>query len=63
MCKGVAKSGQLCGSKSITGGSGRYLFKRRFYVNVPIMCQAHSGQPGVISGTFERRGITRGGSF
>jgi hypothetical protein len=63
MSKGVAKSGQLCGSKVITGGSDRDLFKRRFYTNVGFMWRAHRGQPGVTSGTFEQRGITRGGGF
>ena len=59
----MAKLGQLCGSKSITGVRSRDLFKRRFYMNVAIMWQAHSGQPGVTSGTFERCGITSGGGF
>ena len=61
MCKDMAKSGQLGGSKSITGYGNKDLFKRRFYMNVGIMCQAHSGQPGVTSGTFERCGIARRG--
>ena len=61
MCKGVAKSGQLCGFKSITGDTNRDLFERRFYMNVAIMWRAYSGQPGVTSGTFERCCITSGG--
>ena len=63
MCKGMAKSGQSCGFKSITGYENKDLFKRRFYMNVAIMCQARSGQPGVRSGTFERCGIASGGGF
>ena len=63
MCKDVAKSGLLCGSKSITGGSGGDLFERHFYVNAGIMWRAHSGQPGVTSGTSERCGITSEGGF
>ena len=63
MCKAVVKSGQLCGSKSITGYRSKDLFKRRFYMNVGLMCQARSGQPGVTSGTFERCGIASGGGF
>jgi len=38
-------------------------FKRRFSMIVEIMLRAHSGHPGVTSGTFEQRGITRGGDF
>ena len=63
MCKAVAKSGQLCGSKLKMEGRGRDLLKRRFYMDVGIVWRAHSGQPGVISGTFEQRGITSGGAF
>ena len=63
MCKAVAKSGQSGGFKLITEGRDRDLFKGRFYMNVGIMCQAHSGQPGVTSGTSERCGITSGGGF
>ena len=63
MCKGVAKSGQSCGSKSKMEDKDKDLFKRRFYMNVWIMWRAHSGQPGVTSGTFEQRGITSGGGF
>ena len=63
MCKDVAKSGQLCGSKLKMEDKDRDLFKRRFYMNVSIMWRVHSGQPGVISGTFEQRGITSGGAF
>ena len=57
------KSGQLCGSKLKMAGRCGDLFKWRFYMNVSIMWRAHSGQPGVTSGTFEQRGITRGGGF
>jgi hypothetical protein len=63
MCKGVDKSGQSCGSKLKMENKDRGLFKRRFYMGIGIMCWAHSGQPGVISGTFERCGITRRGGF
>jgi hypothetical protein len=63
MSKDVAKSGQLCGSKLKMTDQGRDLFKRRFYMNVGIMWRAHSGQPGVISGTFKQCGITSGGGF
>jgi len=62
----VAKSGQLCGSKSVAGYENKDLFERRFYrndMNVSIMWRAHSGQPGVTSGTFERCGIASGGGF
>ena len=61
--KDVDKLGQLCGPKlEMAGGCGD-LFKRRFYMNVSFMWRAHSGQPGVTSGTFERSGITSGGDF
>ena len=50
-------------SKSIIADRDRDLFKRRFYMNVGIMWRAHSGQPGVRSGTFERCGIASGGGF
>ena len=50
-------------SKSGMEGRGRDLFKGRFYMIVAIMCRAPYVQPGVISGTFEQRGITRGGGF
>jgi hypothetical protein len=63
MCNDVAKSGQLGGSKSKMTDTGRDLSKRRFYMNVGIMWRAHSGQPGVTSGTVERCGITSGGGF
>ena len=63
MGEDVAKSGQLCGFKSMTGYGNIDLFKRRFYMNVATMWRAHSGQPGVTSGTFERCGITSGGGF
>ena len=63
MGKDVAKSGQLGGSKLEMGNKDRDLFKRRFYMNVSIMWQAHRGQPGVTLGTFERCGITSGGGF
>ncbi len=59
----MAKSGQLCGSKLEMAGRCVDLFKRRFYMNVSIMWRAHSGQPGVTSGTFERCGIASGGGF
>jgi hypothetical protein len=63
MSKYVAKSGQLGGSKlRMVGGCGD-LFKRRFYMGIGIMWRAHSGQPGVTSGTFERCGIARRGGF
>ena len=63
MCKDVDKSGHSCGSKLRMEDRDEDLFKRCFYMNVGIMCQAHSGQPGVTSGTFERCGITRGVGF
>ena len=63
MCKGVDKSGQSCGSKLEMADQGRDLFKWRFYMDVSIMWRAHSGQPGVTSGTFEQRGITSEGGF
>jgi hypothetical protein len=63
MSKDVAKSGQLGGSKLKMEDKGRDLFKRRFYMNAGIMWRAHSGQPGITSGTFERCGITSGGGF
>ena len=50
-------------SKSRIEDKGRDLFKRRFSMIVGIMCRAPYVQPGVISGTFEQRGITRGGDF
>jgi len=50
-------------SKSTMEDRGRDLFKGRFYMNVGIMWRAHSGQPGVTPGTFERRGIASGGGF
>ncbi|MGB3459412.1 MAG: hypothetical protein WBB08_08990 [Halobacteriota archaeon] len=61
MCNDVAKSGQLGGSKLKMGDEDKDLFKRRFYMNVALMWRAHSGQPGVTSGTFERCGIASGG--
>jgi hypothetical protein len=63
MSKDVTKSGKLGGSKLITGYRNRDLFKRRFYMNVGIMCRAHSGQPGVTYGTFEQCCIARIGGF
>ncbi|MEA2051966.1 MAG: hypothetical protein U9O90_03970 [Euryarchaeota archaeon] len=63
MCKGVAKSGQSCGSKLKMDDKNRDIFKRHFYMDVGIMCQARSGQPGVTSATFEQRGIASGGGF
>ena len=63
MCKGMAKLGQLGGSKLRMDDKDRDLFKRRFYMSVSIMWRARSGQPGVTSGTFERCGITSGGGF
>jgi hypothetical protein len=59
----VDKSGQLDGFKLKMAGRCGDLFKRCFYINIVIMWRAHSGQPGVISGTFERCGITSGGGF
>ena len=59
----MAKSGQLCGSKLKMDDKDRDLFKMRFYMNVAIMWRARSVYPGVISGTFEREGITSGGGF
>jgi len=59
----VAKSGESCGSKLEMENKDRDLFKRRFYMSVSIMWRAHSGQPGVTSGTFERCGIASGGEF
>ena len=50
-------------SKSGIEDRGRDLFKGRFYMIVAIMCRVPCVQPGVISGTFEQRGITRGGDF
>jgi hypothetical protein len=63
MSKGVAKSGQSCGSKLRIGDNDRDLFKRRFYMVVGIMWRAHSSQPGVTSRTFERCGIASGGAI
>ena len=63
MCKGVAKSGQLGGSKLKMEDKNRDLFERRFYMNVVIMWQAHSDQPGVTSGTFDQCRIASGGGF
>ena len=63
MCKAVAKSGQLGESKLKMEDKNRVLFKRRFYMNVGIMWRAHSGQPGVTSGTSERCGIRSRGGF
>ena len=63
MCKDVAKLGQLCGFKSITGYENRDLFKRRFYMNVGIVWRARSGQPGVTPGTSELCGIASEGGF
>ena len=63
MSKGVAKSGQLCGSKLKMEDKDRDLFKRRFYMNAEIMWRAHRGQPAVTSGTSEQRCITSGGDF
>ena len=59
----MAKSGQLGGSKLRMDDRDRDLFERRFYMDVEIMCQAHSGQPGITSGTSEQRGITSEGGF
>ena len=50
-------------SKSGIADRDKDLFKGRFYIIVGFMCQAHSGQPGVTSGTFERCGIASGGGF
>ena len=50
-------------SKSGIADRDKDLFKGRFYMNVGIMRRAHSGQPGITSGTFERCGITSGGGF
>ena len=50
-------------SKSGIEDKDKDLFKGRFYMNVVIMWRAHSGQPGVTSGTFERCGIASGGGF
>ena len=63
MGKDVAKSGQLGGSKLRMDDRDRDLFERRFYMDVGIMWRAHSGQPGITSGTFEQRSIMRGGGF
>ena len=59
----MAKSGRLWGYKLKMEDKDRDLFERRFYMNVGIMWRAHSGQPGVTSGTSERCGIMRGGGF
>ena len=50
-------------SKSAMEDRGRDLFKGRFYMIAGIMWRAHSGQPGITSGTFEQCCITRGGGF
>ena len=63
MGKDVAKLGQLCGFKLKMDDKDGDLFKRRFYMNVSIMWRAHSVYPGVTLGTFEQRGIMRGGGF
>ena len=63
MSKSVAKLGQLGGSKlEMAGGCGDF-FKRRFYMNVSFMWRAHSGQPGVTSGTFKQCCLASGGGF
>ena len=48
-------------SKSTMEDRDRDLFKGRFYMIAGIMWRAHSGQPGVTPGTFERCGIASGG--
>ena len=50
-------------SKSRIEDSGRDHSKRRFSMIVAIMCRAPCIHLGVTSGTFEKRGITRGGVF
>jgi N-acetylglucosamine-6-phosphate deacetylase len=59
----VAKSGQLCGSKLRIEDGGTDPFKRRFYMNVAIMCRVRSVYPKVTLGIFEECGIMRGGGF
>ena len=48
-------------SKSTMEDRDRDLFKGRFYMIAGIMWRAHSGQPGITSGTFEQCCITSGG--
>ncbi|NOR79101.1 MAG: hypothetical protein GQ523_12000 [Methanophagales archaeon] len=62
-CKRGDKFSESERSKSIIADRDRDLFKGRFYMDVGIMWRAHSGQPGITSGTFERCGITSGGGF
>ncbi|MGB3459824.1 MAG: hypothetical protein WBB08_11160 [Halobacteriota archaeon] len=50
-------------SKSTMEDRDRDLFKGRFYMNVEIMWRASCVHQGVTSGTFEQRGIMRGGGF
>ena len=59
----MAKLGQLGEFKLKMEDKCRDLFERRFYMNVSIMWRAHSGQPGVTSGTSERCGIRSRGGF
>jgi hypothetical protein len=61
MSKGVDKSGQSCGSKSITGYKNKDLFKRGLSLVVVIMPQARSVHLGVTSRTFGQCCITSGG--
>jgi hypothetical protein len=61
MCKGVAKSGQSCGSKLKIGDNCRDLSKRGLSLVVVNMSQARSVHPGVTSRTFEQCCITSGG--
>jgi hypothetical protein len=63
MSKEIDKSGESGGSKSITGYRNRDLFKRRFYMNVAIMCRGRSVYPKVTLGIFEECGILREGGF
>jgi hypothetical protein len=63
MSKGVAKSGQSGGSKFEMEDGGADLFKRRFYMNVAIMCRVRSVYPKVTLGIFEECSIMRGGGF
>ena len=63
MSKEDVKSGQSCVSKLRIEDGGTDLFKRRFYMNVAIMCRARSVYPKVTLGIFEECGITSGGGF
>ena len=59
----MAKSGQLCGSKSRMTDTGRELSKRGLSRVVLNMCRVPCGQPDVTSRTFDQCYITSGGGF